>query len=184
MRAALLPLLCALCGAAAAGDCPAPADTAEALRGREVIYLAPDGRDDWSGRFAAPLPDGSDGPVASLTAARDAARARGRPATLALRGGDYRILDPVAFDARDSGLRIVAVPGERPVLHGGPALGDWQEEPGGVWSAPLDPGLGRAVLGLFLDGKRQIPARFPNLPPGATPATAGSSPTAPCRRWS
>ncbi|RAZ82562.1 nitrous oxide reductase family maturation protein NosD [Cereibacter johrii] len=169
MRAALLPLLCALCGAAAAGDCPAPADTAEALRGREVIYLAPDGRDDWSGRFAAPLPDGSDGPVASLTAARDAARELGRPATLALRGGDYRILDPVAFDARDSGLRIVAVPGERPVLHGGPALGDWQEEPGGIWSAPLDPGPGRAVLGLFLDGKRQIPARFPNLPAGATP---------------
>ena len=42
MRAALLPLLCALCGAATAGDCPAPPDTAAALQGCEVIYLAPD----------------------------------------------------------------------------------------------------------------------------------------------
>ena len=39
-----------------------------------VLHVAPDGRDDWSGRVARPAADGTDGPLATLAGARDAIR--------------------------------------------------------------------------------------------------------------
>ena len=38
------------------------------------FYVAPGGKDTWSGRLAAAKPDGSDGPLATLAGARDAIR--------------------------------------------------------------------------------------------------------------
>jgi|GEM_PF-5435287 len=39
------------------------------------LYVAVDGDDRWSGRLAAPDAEASDGPLATLAAARDAVRA-------------------------------------------------------------------------------------------------------------
>ena len=49
--------------------------------GAAEFYVATNGNDRWSGRFPEPNADRSDGPLASLAAARDAVRRPGqRPA--------------------------------------------------------------------------------------------------------
>ncbi|HVL21682.1 MAG TPA: hypothetical protein VM422_12010, partial [Amaricoccus sp.] len=57
-----------------------------------AIYLAPGGRDDWSGR--RPAPEIADGPVATLERARDLARADPGIDSIVLRGGDYWLTAP------------------------------------------------------------------------------------------
>ena len=107
-------------------------------------YVATNGDDHWSGRLAAPNADRSDGPLASLTAARDAvrrARAAGAAAeamTVCVRGGVYRLDRPLALSrstrhgrgpAGDRGLRPGAAGAQRRAAAGRlsrqrPALGD------------------------------------------------------------
>ncbi len=160
---ALLPGLVAVQGLA---DIPPPAAL---IAGRHLIHMAPDGNDQWSGEVARPLPDGRDGPVASLAAARDRSRAtHGRDAIVA-QGGDYFLAAPVFFDASDTGLAIVAAPGETPVFHGGIPVTGWQADGHGVWSAPLPLPEGATVGALIVGGAPQVPARYPNLPANPTP---------------
>ncbi len=135
---------------------------------RRTIYVAPDGRDAWSGRLAIPRSDGSDGPLATLAAARDAARATAGPVRILARGGDYYLKAPILFDARDAGLSIMAAPGETPVFHGGPAVEGWAQSRG-MWSAPLDVSANTQVGSLYISDHKQTKARFPNLPDGAGP---------------
>ncbi|RME93980.1 MAG: hypothetical protein D6766_07030, partial [Verrucomicrobia bacterium] len=72
------------------------------------LHVSPQGRDDWSGRFEQPRPDGRDGPLATLAGARDAIRrwrAAGGRGTVTVRfaAGRYFFPEPVSFEARDSG---------------------------------------------------------------------------------
>ena len=61
------------------------------------LFVATDGNDSWSGRLPEPNADRSDGPLATLTAARDAVRKLldhgpvGSPIRVVVRGGTYRI---------------------------------------------------------------------------------------------
>lgn len=146
-----------------------PAMRAEAGAEGPVRYLSPQGDDRWSGTRADPLPDGSDGPFASLEAARDALRAAGRPGTIILRGGEYHLRATVDFDARDAGLRLIAAAGERPVIFGGPAVTGWEAAGAGRWTAPLPLGPEERLGDLFVDGRRQPAARYPNLAPDGDP---------------
>lgn len=68
--------------------------------------------------MAEPLPDGSDGPLATIAAARDRLRQIKREqglfggATVWIRGGRYRLDAPLVFTPEDSGTRIYA-PGSK-----------------------------------------------------------------------
>jgi hypothetical protein len=74
-----------------------------------VLYVSPFGSDTWSGGLADPLPDGSDGPLATIEAARDRLRTikkeRGLAggATVWVRGGRYALESPLVFTPEDSG---------------------------------------------------------------------------------
>lgn len=165
-----LAAVVAAAGAAAHGaDCTPPLDLAGLTGDRRLIHVAPDGDDRWSGSSASALADGSDGPLASLAAARDRARASPGPDAILLHGGDYRLASPVTFTEADAGLHILAAPGEAPVLHGGPEVTGWVAEGGGLWSAPLYLPDGQAPGAVVADGRRQVPARHPNLPADPTP---------------
>jgi len=131
-------------------------------------YVAPEGND---------AADGSiDRPFASLARARDAVR-QARSAdveriTVFLRGGDYYLTEPVVFTAADSGdgdtrIEYQAYPGEEVVLSGGFALElDWQPYKDGIVSAKV-PNRIEKIDQLFVNGRRQHPARYPNYDPDA-----------------
>ena len=139
------------------------------------FFVAPDGKDTWSGRLAAPKPDGSDGPLASLAGARDAVRrlkAKGpldKPILVLLRGGKYTLSQPVQFSADDSGTKdapitYAAYPDEKPILTGGVPITGWRKGEGPLWTTVVpEVKAGRWYFrSLFVDGKRAAPARTPN----------------------
>lgn len=141
---------------------------ASPLHGAVVFYIAGDGSDMNSGSMERPF--------ASLARARDAVRqARSgdvEQITVLLRGGDYYLTEPVVFAAADSGdddtrIEYQAYPGELVVLSGGFALElDWQPYEDGIVSAKV-PRRIEKIDQLFVDGRRQHPARYPNYDPNA-----------------
>ncbi len=104
-----------------------------------VFYVSPDGSDSGDGSLNAPF--------ATLAAARDAVRkVNGNMSgdiTVYLRGGDYRLTEPVVFDTRDSGtnghtVSYKAYAGETPVINGSQKVTGWSKFNDKLWSAPLD----------------------------------------------
>lgn len=79
-----------------------------------VLYVSPSGNNNWSGTLADPSPDGADGPLGTIEAARDRLRqirrARGLAggATVWLRGGRYALGAPLVFKPEDSGATTYA----------------------------------------------------------------------------
>ncbi len=119
------------------------AATAGPLRAT-TFHVSPQGNDTWSGRHERPNQDRTDGPLATLTAARDAIRklkAQGplaAPVKVMVADGTYRITEPVVFEPADSGtkeypIQYAAAPGARPLFTGGRALTGFQAGPDGVW---------------------------------------------------
>lgn len=150
----------------ASGDlAPAPLPSLEA--DPHAVYVAPGGRDAWSGRL--PAPGDADGPVATIERARDIARADPELKAVVLREGDYWLSAPVAFGPEDRGLTLRAAPGETPVLHGGPRLDGWTEGADCQWSASLALPEGSAPGAFFADGRLEIEARQPDMPDGGGP---------------
>jgi hypothetical protein len=140
----------------------------------EVLYVSPQGNDSWSGKLAEPNADKSDGPFASLTAARDAVRRTKRasdsqPVRVLIRGGVYPIEKPVIFQPEDSGsamapVTYAAYPGEQPVISGGRALGSWRKGEGELWTVHIPSVQDGSwhFRQLFVGGRRAVPARSPN----------------------
>jgi len=101
------------------------------------FYVAPNGQDEWSGRLSEPNLDNSDGPLATLDAARIKVReyvAEGlsRPLTVWIRGGEYVLDSTIIFGPEDSGteefpIRYRAFPNEHPVFTGGKKLDNWSK---------------------------------------------------------
>lgn len=146
----ILPLLPLAAAPAVAGE---PESRAMAPSAAEAaFYVAPDGRDAWSGRRAAPAPAKDDGPFATVARARDAVRelrARGEPkgpVVVRISGGTYFLDEPLVFRSEDSGTAdapviYAAYPGEKPVISGGRPVAGWTRETVGgraLWTAPLD----------------------------------------------
>ncbi|MBN1346135.1 MAG: right-handed parallel beta-helix repeat-containing protein [Phycisphaerae bacterium] len=115
-----------------------------------VFYVAPNGRDAWSGGLASPNARGTDGPFATLHRARDAVRqikrARGsvltRPVTVCLRGGTYRLDQPLTLTPEDSGspecpVTYAAYKDETPVISGGVVITGWEQDGHGTWGTTL-----------------------------------------------
>ena len=133
-------------------------------------YVATDGSDSWSGKLASPSPDGKDGPFATLARAREAVRKteRTRAVTVLVRGGAYRLEQPIVFGPDDSGTAAVPVtyaayPGETPVFSGGRVIDGFRRE-GRLWvtTVPGVAGRRRTFLQLFVNGQRRRRARKPD----------------------
>jgi len=107
-----------------------------------TFYVSTQGRAGWSGRLPEPNAQGTDGPLPSLSAARDAIRAwrakqPGEACTVQLRGGTYYLSEPFVLKPEDSGVTYMAYPGERPVISGGRKIEGWTKGERSIWSAPV-----------------------------------------------
>ena len=146
------------------------------------IHAAPNGSDTNAGT--------ADAPVQSLEKARDLARqarkaAPEAPITIWLHPGIYSVRQTAVFNKDDSGTESAPLtikgwtdpdqPGARPHLVGGVVVGN---EPGAGWTkttfngrddvycvslAPL--GISKKFKQIYLNGRRQIWARYPNYDP-------------------
>jgi hypothetical protein len=141
----------------------------------ETFYLSPDGDDTWSGRFERPNADRTDGPLASLTAARNKMRQNKTkgPVTESVRviiaDGKYQLEQPFVLESQDSGTRRYPVIYEAakdaaPVFSGGRIIKGFRKDTNGLWKAHIE----QVTDGqwyfeqLFVDGKRAVRARTPN----------------------
>jgi len=93
--------------------------------------------------------------------------------TVQIRGGQYFLERPITFGPEDSGtekepISYVAYPGETPELIGGRRLTGYRSTtPGGALIFDLpDPGTRPwGFRSLFVDGRREVRARYPNVDP-------------------
>jgi parallel beta-helix repeat protein len=142
------------------------------------LYVAINGNDQWSGRLPAPDESGTDGPFASIKQARDRIRELKYsekpigPVTVLIRGGIYYIEETIRFGPQDSGTQdapvsYIAYPGEKPELVGGRRITGFKPVEGGMVSVRLpEVKEGKWYFRqLFVDGKRQTRARYPNADP-------------------
>lgn len=105
-----------------------------------AIHVAADrGNDVWSGARAEPHAGSTDGPLATVQAAVEAARkaGTGAPRRIVLAAGEYFLSSPIALDARDSGLTIEAAPNARVTLYGGRRVTGWRADGDRFWSADV-----------------------------------------------
>jgi len=141
----------------------------------EILYVSPEGNDAWTGRFAKPNVEGTDGPLASLTGARD--RIRQLKLTVSLTGpvrvivmqGVYRLDQPLVLEVQDSGtaqcpIVYEAAPQAIPVFSGGRVITGFRPYKDGIWQANV-PAVAKGnwyFEQLFVDGCRATRARTPN----------------------
>ncbi len=130
------------------------------------LYVAPEGNDR--------SPGTRERPFASLDRARRAVAQRAdrtQPVTVFLAGGTYYLSDTLVFQASDSGTKdapitYAALPGQTPIISGGQRLQlAWSAYEDGVMQATVPPGT--VADQLFVNGRRQIMARYPNFDPNA-----------------
>ena len=145
-----------------------PADFFVSTEGKD-----PDNFSFWSGKRAAPNADGTDGPFATVTAARSAIRrlkqtgAMTGPITVWIRGGRYFLTEPLVFGPEDSGcVTYAAYPGEQPIFDGGVRINDWVEtNRNGIdlWMADVSALMPTGISNrqLFVNGSRRPRARVP-----------------------
>lgn len=128
------------------------------------LYVSPDGNDSASGSLNAPL--------ATIAAARDKAdqlKTGNTPVTVYFRAGTYYLTAPVVFGPSNSGtaqapIVYTAYQSEKPVISGGIKLPDtltWTVSSGQIMVATIAKNLKADQL--FLNGERQIMARYPNF---------------------
>jgi hypothetical protein len=139
-----------------------------------VVYVSPSGNDNWSGALAEPSADASDGPLATLTGARDrlrVLRAGNRPApfSVVVRGGIYYESPTLVLEEADSGTATHPVvfgnyPGEKQVFSGGRRLPQMAAAPDGSFSVSVPDAANRQWMfrQLFVDDVRYTLARSPN----------------------
>jgi parallel beta-helix repeat protein len=150
---------------------------------REVqadFYVAPNGNDAWSGRLPEPNEEGTDGPFATISRARDAIRELKRqydgtlkqPVNIFIRGGVYFLKEPLIFTPEDSGTReypitYTAYKEEVPIISGGEVIKNWKEgiiNGKKIWEAEIpDVRRGRYYFHqIWVNGQRRLRARHPN----------------------
>lgn len=109
-------------------------------------------------------------PFATLQRAQQAVRGKG--GEVMLRGGTYYLPAPLVFTAQDSGTKDKPVlfqnyKDEQPVIGGGVRLDGlkWQPSTNGVFQTQVPEDLQTEEI--FINGERQILARYPNFDPNA-----------------
>ena len=129
-----------------------------------TYYAAPDGAAEGQGTLEQPL---------SLDAARKSTRTAASDVEIVLLPGIYFLADPLVFTAEDSHLRCIRAQdegqGTPTVLSGGRQLKlKWEPADGlrGVFKAVVPEGV-KPFDQLYLNGKLQVLARYPNFNPKA-----------------
>ncbi|MBN2022295.1 MAG: right-handed parallel beta-helix repeat-containing protein [Pirellulales bacterium] len=161
-----------------------------------VVYVSPEGNDAWSGTLAEPNAGKTDGPVATPQKARDLVRAiktnQGQnvgPIQVCLRGGAYRLAEPLVLQPQDSGtpeapVVWTAYQDEQPVISGGQRITGWTKttiNDREAWTAPLPADRNPAEFReMWLDGARLARARWPKK---GTLGIAGLGDDAPAGEW-
>ncbi|MDD4870444.1 MAG: right-handed parallel beta-helix repeat-containing protein [Kiritimatiellae bacterium] len=139
------------------------------------FYVAPQGNDNWSGKYVKPTGDGKDGPFATLERARNEIRSlksRGvikGPVTVFIREGIYSLSQTLKFGPEDSGIAEALViyrayGDEKPLLIGGKQITGFAQYKGNIVKTDVG-GQGFKNIyfrQLVFDGKRQHLARYPN----------------------
>jgi hypothetical protein len=141
------------------------------------FFVATDGNDTWSGKFAAPNADKTDGPFATPARARDAARRlRGsRQVVVHVRGGRFELPEQLAFIPEDRDVVFAAYPGETPVLSGGKLVKPTVEN--GLWVVPV-PGVKDLVRHISVGGWWRAASRWPKEGYFTITGLAGADPKA------
>ncbi|MBW8034379.1 MAG: hypothetical protein FVQ79_01580 [Planctomycetes bacterium] len=129
------------------------------------LYVAPDGDDSNPGTEAKPF--------ATLERAQNAVREFKqkvpKPITVFVREGTYYLSRPLVFTAADSGtdlqpITYAAYPGEKPTISGGVKLeAKWESYRDGIMKCSVPSGMDFNQF--FINGKRQMRARYPNYDP-------------------
>jgi hypothetical protein len=148
------------------------------------LWVSPSGSD--------AAPGTRDAPLATIGAALGAIRRRGAPAgsAILLADGTHELDAPLELGPEDSGnpgapLTFAAAPGARPLLSAGRRLRcDWKPYRDGIYRSTLPEYRdGRAGFAqLFVNGRRQIRARFPNGD-SASPDRSAYAPVVAADKW-
>ncbi len=132
------------------------------LCGAQPYFVSPAGNDANPGTLERPF--------ATLQGAQQAAR--WKPGGVFVRGGTYYLPATLRFTAQDSGTKDAPVvyqnyQGEAPVISGGVRLEklDWLPFTNGIFQAQVPADLQTEEI--FVNGERQILARYPNFDPKA-----------------
>lgn len=130
------------------------------------IFVATNGRDDNLGILEAPFVTLNRAKLAVYQRAKNS----NKPISVVVRGGTYYMKQPLTFGAADSGtaeapITYTTYPGEKVTICGGRKLDcRWKPYRDGIWMCEL-PDVKEGKLDytqLFINGKRQIRARYPN----------------------
>jgi hypothetical protein len=164
------------------GASPQPLDAAHSPL---TLYVAPDGSDAWSGKLARPAADRRDGPLATLTAARDAIRALKKagggkllaPVNVRIAPGRYALAQPFTLEPVDSGTTDCPITytaddaSNPPLLDGGRRIEGWKKitpaqgplKGREVWAAPVpDAAAGKwSFDSLWVNDQPAVSARWP-----------------------
>ena len=140
----------------------APLFVSVCLCGAQPYFVSPAGDDTNPGTLEKPF--------ATLQCAQQAARQK--RGDVFLRGGTYYLPATLVFNAQDSGTKdepvvFQAYQGEKPVISGGVRLDnlDWKPYTNGIFLAKVPADFRTDEI--FVNGERQILARYPNFDPTA-----------------
>jgi hypothetical protein len=138
------------------------------------IYVSPKGDDAHKGTAASP--------VRTLERALELSRSA-RDRRIVLRGGTYRLAQPLQLTAADSGatghdLVFTAAPGEHPILSGAVRIEQWHlaDPARRLWSAPVPASVSNTRQ-LYINGWRatrtrgRVPVALTETPSGYTAAS-------------
>jgi len=120
-----------------------------------AIVVAPDGNDAAAGTGAAPVRT-----LARAQALARAAKKDGSSVEVVLRGGTYRVAEPLVLTSADAHVTWRAEKGAKPVITGGRRVTDWTKNADGTWSASVPKGKPYRLL--TVNGVRAVRCRAPN----------------------
>ncbi|GAB3936779.1 right-handed parallel beta-helix repeat-containing protein [Larkinella terrae] len=131
--------------------------TSLTVRAQSRFYVAPSGKDSNPGTVSLPL--------ATLAKALEKVKTAPQPAVqIFLRKGTYYLTETIRIDpelVQNKTLTISNFPNETVQISGGRRLSlRWQKTGQARWTAPVE---GPVFEQLFLNGKKQILARYPNF---------------------
>ncbi len=141
----------------------------------DILYVSTEGNNGWSGRLAQPNTGRTDGPVASLAAARDKIRrlkSQGKitePVRVIIQDGTYVLSEPFILTPEDGGTKECPISYEaavsaRPVFSGGRVITGFKRGENGIWQTRMpEVAAGKWYFEqLFINGRRVVRARTPN----------------------
>jgi len=159
----LKAIICVLILLSMVNNCPAGVVDTSIISPN--LYVAPEGNDSNPGTEAKPF--------ATLERARNAVKSFRqvvpKPIVVFVREGTYYLSTPLIFRSEDSGTDLqpvtyAAYPGETPTLSGGMKLdARWETYLNGIMKCSVPAGIDFNQL--FINGKRQMRARYPNFDP-------------------